>query len=70
MLASLSACHMIKYLQDGGFWELVYVAGYLLAFLLLVFIMHRITEEIREWRRPLTGEEAFIRRRIEQLRGE
>jgi hypothetical protein len=61
---------MIKYLQGGGLWELAYMVVYFLAFVLLVFVIHRIKEEIREWRRPLTGEEAFIRRRIEQLRGE
>jgi predicted PurR-regulated permease PerM len=65
---------MIKYLQDGGFWELAYMTVYLLALVLiamsLVFVIYRIGEEIREWRRPLTNEEEFIKRRIEQLRGE
>lgn len=26
---------MIQYLQDGGFWELVYMTGFLFAFILL-----------------------------------
>jgi hypothetical protein len=35
-----------------------------------IFAVYIAVREIRDWRKPLTGEEAFIKRRIEQLRGE